>query len=62
MLMWHRRPWLIDHGSTLYFHHSPGWADGAGAAAGAFPAIKDHVLSRRATESGERGRGQWWRC
>src|ERR1043165_5641293 len=25
MLMWHRAPWLIDHGSTLYFHHSPGW-------------------------------------
>ena len=25
MLMWHRRPWLIDHGATLYFHHAPGW-------------------------------------
>ena len=25
MLMWHRRLWLIDHGATLYFHHSPGW-------------------------------------
>ena len=25
MLMWHRQPWLIDHGATLYFHHSPGW-------------------------------------
>ena len=23
MLMWHRRLWLIDHGATLYFHHSP---------------------------------------
>ena len=22
MLMWHRRLWLIDHGATLYFHHS----------------------------------------
>ena len=25
MLMWHRTPWLIDHGATLYFHHAPGW-------------------------------------
>ena len=25
MLMWHRQLWLIDHGATLYFHHSPGW-------------------------------------
>lgn len=23
LLLWHRRPWLIDHGATLYFHH--GW-------------------------------------
>ena len=25
MLLWHRRLWLIDHGATLYFHHTPGW-------------------------------------
>ncbi|GLZ32339.1 hypothetical protein Lesp02_45270 [Lentzea sp. NBRC 105346] len=22
MLLWHREPWLIDHGAALYFHHS----------------------------------------
>ena len=45
MLMWHRRLWLIDHGATLYFHHSPGWDDGAASArASPFPLIKDHVL------------------
>src|ERR1700716_2104533 len=25
MLMWHRRLSLIDHGATLYFHHTAGW-------------------------------------
>jgi hypothetical protein len=49
MLMWHRAPWLIDHGSTLYFHHSPAWETNAGRARAAFPAIKDHVLLRFAS-------------
>ena len=49
MLMWHRRPWLIDHGATLYFHHSPGWEVDAARARAAFPAIKEHVLLQRAT-------------
>jgi hypothetical protein len=49
MLMWHRRPWLIDHGSTLYFHHFPGWTDAPGAATAPFPGIRDHVLLRRAS-------------
>jgi hypothetical protein len=48
MLMWHRRPWLIDHGSTLYFHHAPGWESDSSKARAAFPAIKDHALLRRA--------------
>jgi len=53
MLMWHRAVWLIDHGSTLYFHHSPGWdRDGARPRA-AFEAIKDHVLLRFATRLAE---------
>jgi hypothetical protein len=47
MLMWHRKPWLIDHGSTLYFHHGPEWPANA-RARGPFAAIKDHVLLRRA--------------
>jgi hypothetical protein len=48
MLMWHRKPWLIDHGSTLYFHHSPGWAAAARRPRAPFPAIRDHVLLQRA--------------
>jgi hypothetical protein len=44
MLMWHRAPWLIDHGSTLYFHHSPGWQSDAARAGDPFPAIRTHVL------------------
>jgi hypothetical protein len=49
MLMWHRQPWLIDHGATLYFHHSPGWAFDTARAKAAFPAITNHVLLRGAT-------------
>src|SRR6476659_6280833 len=49
MLMWHRAVWLIDHGSTLYFHHSPGWDRGGARPRAAFEAIKDHVLLRFAT-------------
>ena len=41
--------WMIDHGSTLYFHHSPGWETDTGRARAAFPAIKDHVLLTHAT-------------
>lgn len=50
MLMWHRAPWLIDHGATLYFHHTPGWQEDAARAHAAFPMIKDHVLLRAASE------------
>lgn len=49
MLMWHRQPWLIDHGATLYFHHSPGWESDHLRARAPFPAIKEHVLLREAT-------------
>jgi hypothetical protein len=49
MLMWHRAPWLIDHGSALYFHHSDDWAHEPARPRAAFPAIKDHVLLDRAT-------------
>ena len=50
MLMWHRNPWLIDHGATLYFHHAPGWEADAARARAAFPLIKEHVLLRSASE------------
>jgi hypothetical protein len=44
MLMWHRAPWLIDHGSSLYFHHAPGWETDAARPRASFLAIKEHVL------------------
>ena len=50
MLMWHRTLWLIDHGSTLYFHHRPAWHMQADRAREPFSAIKDHVLWRSASE------------
>lgn len=50
VLMWHRTPWLIDHGATLYFHHSPGWLDDADRARSPFPLIDTHVLLRAATQ------------
>lgn len=44
MLVWHRRVWLIDHGSTLYFHHAPGWQGDEIRATDRFTMIGDHVL------------------
>jgi len=49
MLLWHRAPWLIDHGSSLYFHHSEGWAQDAARPRATFPAIRDHVLLQAAS-------------
>lgn len=48
MLMWHRQLWLIDHGASLYVHHSMGWENDTSRAADGFGLIKDHVLLRRA--------------
>lgn len=42
MLLWHGNLWLIDHGSSLYFHHS--WTDPEKAALSPFPYVKDHAL------------------
>jgi hypothetical protein len=42
MLIWHRRLWLIDHGATLYFHHT--WNNYRERSRAPFPMIKDHVL------------------
>jgi hypothetical protein len=44
MLIWHRDVWLIDHGATLYFHHTPGWEERADRARDPFPLIREHVL------------------
>jgi hypothetical protein len=49
MLMWHRAPRLIDHGSSLYFHHSDGWEEDAARPRASFPAIRDHVLLHQAS-------------
>jgi hypothetical protein len=48
MLMWHKELWLIDHGASLYFHHS--FTDPEGHAKSPFALIKDHVLLSQATE------------
>ena len=45
MLVWHRRLWLIDHGSALHIHHS--WKDAAAHARKPLAAIKSHVLLPR---------------
>mgnify|MGYP003587011867 CR=1 FL=1 len=48
MLMWHKELWLIDHGATLYFHHT--WINWEKAALSPFPLVKDHVLLRWADQ------------
>jgi hypothetical protein len=53
MLMWHRRLWLIDHGATLYFHHSDGWTTDRTRAREPFPLIKTHVLLTTASRLAE---------
>lgn len=42
LMMKYRELWLIDHGSSLYFHHS--WDNWERQALNPFPMIKDHVL------------------
>ncbi len=47
LLMWHRKPWLIDHGAALTFHHA--WNGVVADPAKPFPSIADHVLLPQAT-------------
>lgn len=42
MLMWHRKLWLIDHGASLYFHHS--WTNMDQRVKDPFALIKEHIL------------------
>jgi hypothetical protein len=44
LLMWHRTPWLIDHGATLYFHHASGWEGEPARARDPFTLLNRHVL------------------
>ncbi|MBB5637935.1 hypothetical protein HDE68_003860 [Pedobacter cryoconitis] len=48
MLIWHKELWLIDHGASLYFHHS--WQNWEEQAERPFTLIKDHVLLPWASE------------
>lgn len=48
MLWWHKRLMLIDHGASLYFHHTgKGYMTYSNAP---FTPIKDHVLLRSASQ------------
>ena len=46
VLIWERRPWLIDHGAALYAHHDWPSVDDARVHS-AFPRIREHVLLER---------------
>jgi len=48
MLIWHKELWLIDHGASLYFHHS--WDNWEEQSLKPFVQIKDHVLLRFADQ------------
>lgn len=48
MLIWHKELWLIDHGASLYFHHS--WNNWKEQAVKPFMLVKDHVLLSQASE------------
>jgi hypothetical protein len=48
MLSWRRELWLIDHGASLYFHHS--WDNWEEHSKKPFVQVKDHVLLPWASE------------
>lgn len=48
MLLWHKELWLIDHGASLYFHHS--WDDFKQQDERPFQQVKDHVLLKQASQ------------
>jgi HipA-like kinase len=49
LLIWERKPWLIDHGSALYAQHTWGTVDDERTRS-PFPLIKDHVLLAHAND------------
>jgi hypothetical protein len=51
LLTWHDRLWLIDHGASLYFHHT--WRGWEAASLRPFAAARDHVLLPFASEIAE---------
>ncbi|MGZ3845389.1 MAG: HipA family kinase [Flavisolibacter sp.] len=48
LLMWRKELWIIDHGASLYFHHS--WTNWEEQSIKPFIQIKDHVLLKWASE------------
>ena len=48
LLMWHRQPWLIDHGASLTFHHA--WNGTVADPGKPFAPTAEHVLLPRASE------------
>lgn len=48
MLLWNRELWLIDHGSSLMFHHN--WTGWERAALSPFAYIERHALLAQASE------------
>jgi hypothetical protein len=46
VLIWERRPWLIDHGAALYAHHDWASVDDTRIHT-VFPRIREHVLLER---------------
>lgn len=51
LLNWNKELWIIDHGSSFYFHHN--WETWQTHLGRTFPAIKDHVLLERASKLDE---------
>jgi hypothetical protein len=51
LLWWHKKLYFIDHGASLYFHHS--WDGAEEKALRPFPPIRDHVLLRWASRIAE---------
>jgi len=47
MLWWHKELWLIDHGASLYFHHT--WSNWEEVSRQPFAMIKNHVLISKAS-------------
>ena len=55
ILIWQRKPWLIDHGAAIYAHHSWSTVDRERTRT-PFPLIQDHVLLSHAEDIGSADR------
>jgi len=47
LLMWRKELWIIDHGASLYFHHT--WSNWEELSRQPFAMIKNHVLISKAS-------------